>query len=460
VRLHAAWNRYWFDAGGRVAAGVVRIAIAIAVLLLLVRLHDLSPVVRPETMSRDVYHPVGLLLLFSAPPPAWVIAAATVLAWGGATAMLVGLASRAATAVTAIGAVMLASQAMSYQRSWSHDFPIVLTALIAFLGARGGDALSLDALWRRRRGTKPPEHACYQWSLRLVQLAVGLMFVSACASKLRSGGLWWAWSDNLRHQLVARYDLLGEVQRPAIVDWLLADDWRYHVAATINLISQAVPLAAIVFASRPIVRSIAAVFFIGEIVALYVVMDLGNPSWFPLAAVFLDWDALCRLPRPAVVPRVGSAPRIFVAVFVAFDLAVSFVPSLDQRLRTFPFSGFPMFATLRAKPPYDVHQSYELVGQRIELIAAVPTAAWIQGELDRDYVFRSLYRERDPERLRVRMVAMIADLRIRYPQLAIRGARLARVTYRIPAYPAPARLVVMQVKPLGELVEGTWSQNR
>ncbi|HEY6035629.1 MAG TPA: hypothetical protein VIV58_15250 [Kofleriaceae bacterium] len=457
MRLHAEWNRYWFDSGGRVAAAVVRIALAAAVLLLLVRLHDLPPIARPDAMAAAVYRPVGLLLLVSAPPPSWLIAAASVVAWTAASAMLIGLCSRIACAVTALAAVMLASQAMSFQQSWSHDFPIVLTALIAFLGARGGDTLSLDAALRRRRGDEVPADACYQWSLRLVQLAVGLMFVSACASKLRAGGVWWAWSDNLRHQLLARYDLLGEVHRPAIVDWLLADEWRYHVAAACSLIAQAVPLGAIVFASRPIVRAIAAVVFIAEIVGLHVVMQFGNPSWFPLAAVFVDWDALAKAARPAVAPRVGLAPRIFVAVFVAYDLVISFVPSLDQRLRTFPFSGFPMFAAIRAKAPYDVHQSYELVGQRIELIAAMPTEPWIQAELDRDYAFRSLYRERDPARLRARMGALIAEVRSRYPQLGIRGARLLRVTYQVPAYPAPARLVERQVEALGQLVGGTWT---
>lgn len=439
------WNRYWFEGGGRVAAGVVRIALAVAVMLLLSRLRDLPPI-----SPASVYQPVGLLLLFPTPPAAWVIDAATVLAWGGAVAMLVGLYARAATVVTAVGALLLASHAMSFQRSWSHDFPIVLIALIAFLGARGGDALSLDALRRR-----PPEDACYQWSLRLTQLAVALMFGSACLLKLRSGGLAWAWSDNLRHQLLARYDLIGSVNRPAIVDWLLEDDRRYHVAAALNLVAQAVPLAAIVFARRPVIRAIAAVVFVGEVAALYIVMQLGNPSWFPLAAVFVDWDALW--PRPQVtVPRVGMAPRIFVVAFVVYDVAISFVPGLDLRMRTFPFSRFPLFASVRAREPYDVHQSYDFAGERIELIAARSSPA-IQSAIDRDYAFRWLYREREPALLRARMVALVAELRLRYPDLGIRGVRLYLATYRVPAYPAPARLREIDVGILGELVDDRWT---
>src|SRR5581483_3875567 len=106
----------------------------------------------------------------------------------------------------------------SYQPAWSHDLNVVLLALLAFLGARGGDVLSLDAVIARRRGrTIPP--AAYQWSLRLIQLAVGLMFVSACMLKLKTGGLRWALSDNLRHQLLVRYDLIGETTHSPMVDW-------------------------------------------------------------------------------------------------------------------------------------------------------------------------------------------------------------------------------------------------
>ena len=459
------WTRYWSAPGGRIAAAVVRVALAISVLVLLDRLREMPAIDHPAQMSASVYHPVGILLMFRSPPPVVVIELARLLAYAGAVAVLLGLFARVATAVTALATLLVTAQAMSYQPSWSHDLNVVLLALIAFLGARGGDALALDVVIRRWRGRPPPVDASYQWSLRLVQLAVGLMFLSACVLKLRSGGLHWALSDNLRHQLVIRYDLIGEVERPAIVDWLLASSWRYEGAAALNLISQAMPLVAIVFPNRPLVRGLAALLFVTEVAALYVVMELGNPSWFPLAAVFIDWDRLwgwiTRAPAatPTTPVRVPRAARVFVAVFVVFDVVISLAPRLDQVLRTYPFSRFPMFAIIRAKQPYAEHQTYEMLGGRIELVAERPIEHWMQAEIDRDYVYRTLHRETDRDRLHTRAIVLVEDLQRRFPAVGIHGVRIYVTMYQVAVYPVPARLAAHDLGILGELVDGTWTSH-
>jgi uncharacterized membrane protein YphA (DoxX/SURF4 family) len=458
------WTRYWSAPGGRIAAALVRIALAISVVLLLPRIREGAPVAHPAQMAASIYHPVGILQVFRSPPPASLIELAGIVAYAGAIAMLIGLCTRAATVATALAMLVLASQAMSYQPSWSHDFNVVLLALIAFVGARGGDALAVDAVirWLRRPA---PVAATYQWSVRLVQLAVGLMFLSACVLKLRSGGLHWALSDNLRHQLLARYDLIGAVHRPPIVDWLLARSWRYEGSALLNLISQAMPVVAIVLVDRPWIRALAAVFFVIEVAALYAVMELGNPSWFPLAAVFIDWDRLWawirRTPPAALAPgtspvRLPRAAAIFVAGFVVVDLVISFAPRVDEVLRTFPFSRFPMFAIMRAKQPYAEHQPYEMIAGRIELVTDRPIDAWIQAEIDRDYGFRTLHRETDLGVLRARTAVTLDELRRRFPTLALRGVRVYATMYQVPAYPAAARLEPHDLGILGELVDGSW----
>src|SRR3954471_10143173 len=168
------WTRYWAAPGGRVAAAVVRVALAISVLLLLEQIRTMPPVAQPDQVATSAYHPVGILMMFRSPPPAIVIQLAMIAAYAGACAMLFGLFTRTATVVTAVAALLVGSQAMSYQPSWSHELNVVLLALISFIGARAGDALAIDAVVHR-----PPPGASYQWSLRLVQLAVGLMFLSA-----------------------------------------------------------------------------------------------------------------------------------------------------------------------------------------------------------------------------------------------------------------------------------------
>ena len=63
--------------------------------------------------------------------------------------MLVGLFTRAATAISFASAAALAALAFASSHTWSHQYNVVLLAQLAFVGARGGDALSIDALYGR-----------------------------------------------------------------------------------------------------------------------------------------------------------------------------------------------------------------------------------------------------------------------------------------------------------------------
>ena len=151
--------------------------------------------------------------------------------------MLLGLCTRAATAVSFVASLALASLSFAASTRWSHQYNVVFLAQAAFLGARGGDVLSIDALIRMRRGLPLIDRArAYQWSVRLVQLAVAVMFACAAFHKLLHGHftLRWALSDNLRHQLLVRFDLAG-LPRPPLVDWIIDDPWRYRTAAVLNL---------------------------------------------------------------------------------------------------------------------------------------------------------------------------------------------------------------------------------
>src|SRR5262245_9438742 len=172
------------------------------------------------------------MLLGKTPPPDLLVHVLWIAAWTATVAMLVGAATRTATAISFVAAVALAALSFSASRLWSHQYNVVLLAQLAFLGARGGDVLSVDWLVRRLRGL--PAHDVprgYQWSLRLVQLAIALMFAGAFFHKFLHGHftLRWALSDNLRHHLLMRFDLAG-LERPPLVDWLIDDPWRFRTA--------------------------------------------------------------------------------------------------------------------------------------------------------------------------------------------------------------------------------------
>jgi hypothetical protein len=412
-----------------------------------------------------------------------------VLGAAATAAMLVGWRSRTSTVVSWLCVVSLASFQVAFTRTWSHHNNLPLLVQLAFFGARCGDVWSVDAWLRQRRGAPPivVEHG-YQWSLRLAQLTAALMFFSAALAKLYFGHftLAWALSDNLRHQLLARYDWIG-VPRTALADWLIDDLWRYRGAAVLNLLAQTLPLAAAALPRRPWLRALAGAVFATEVTMLGAVMDLWNLHWLPLVAVFVDWDRLLRWvgrhragrrPAPdgrggdamapsaagaasalsqgvavvALRPRARRAISLFVGVFLLYDALVA--GGLDQRLRTYPFSAYPMFGYVRARRPYDQHLSYDMPGNAIALLADQPADAYVQSWIDSHHTFRALYKVSSLERLHAQLNALVAMLQQQFPDLGVRGARLRFATFRAPPYPAPAALQRFELGELGELRDG------
>jgi hypothetical protein len=336
---------------------------------------------------------------------------------------------------------------------------------MALVGGRTGDVLSVDWLVRRLRGLPALNvPRGYQWSLRLVQLAVALMFAGAVFHKLLHSHftLRWALSDNLRHHLLMRFDLAG-LPRPPLVDWIIDDPLKYRTAAVLNMISQAAPLAAVFLMKRPWLRAFAGSFFVIETVALGYVVELWNLHWLPLAAVFVDWDRIIAriAKRPIVHPEVppswrpSRAASIYIIAFVAYDVVTAFVPTLDQRLNTYPFSGFPMFATLRARAPYDEHQPYGVAGVYFEVISDRPTDPPTQQWFDHQN--RSIALVRNPDELRRRMAAVLAQSQKRYWDFGVKGLRLWLTIYEAPAYPERARFERHPIALMGELLpDGTF----
>ena len=497
----ARWRRYWFGdtaagggpaqergpaghpyggsgsavAGGggaapsaRTSVAVLRIAIATSVLMTLWRLGS-GYAGDPASAPHSIYRAVGILRLYPGEPGPAAIEVLRVIAWASTLAMLVGFRSRAATAISLVSALALASYGAAFTPTWSHDHNAPFLAQIAFLGAHGGDALSVDAWLRRRRGQPPPADHAYQWSVRLVQLAIAVMFASGAVMKIvgGKGTLAWAFSDNLRHQLLVRFDLIG-LPRTAAAEWLLESSWRWKAAALGNLVSQLAPLAACFAMRRPRLRAVLGAFFVLEVVGLGVVMGFWDVQWLPLAAVFVDWDRLAAwwrrrrggeesvapAPTPARLPR---AVPIFVAAFVLYDVVVAFVPSIDQRLNTYPFSSFPMFAQVRAKRPYDTHQTYELSGGRLVIVADPPLSPAQEAAVAAHHTYRMLYRERSPAIVRQRLGALLTAARGWFPGHAIRTVRVEVVAIQAPAHPAPARLDRKDLAIVGELdADGTF----
>lgn len=195
-------------------------------------------------------------------------------------------------------------------------------------------------------------------------------------------------------------------------------------------------------------------FFVVETIALGMVMQLWNLHWLPLAAVFIDWELLLsRIGISVAAPDRGSdrkpprASRWYIVAFVVYDVITAFVPRIDQRLNTYPFSGFPMFAIIRARQPYDEHLPYSVAAVRFQVIADQPmpeAESWL------DDRYRTSLRIHTHAELHQRLAHMLLDVRARFPGGGVHGVRAVLTIFEAPAYPAPARLEPHPIALLGE----------
>jgi hypothetical protein len=184
-------------------------------------------------------------------------------------------------------------------------------------------------------------------------------------------------------------------------------------------------------------------------------MGFWNPHWLPLGAAFVDWDALAGHLglRGPVDPPARSRRRLwFVTGFVAFFALQALW--LNERLHAYPFSRFALFAVVRAKRPYSVHQTYEMPGGHLEALGtgAPSVDAWLAGR----GTYRWLWRERDPDALRQTLANVLAEARDAWPGATFTGTRMWLSIFQAPAYPAPARLDRSDIAVLGELDGGAF----
>jgi hypothetical protein len=453
-RAWARWCGYWLAPGGRYSAAALRIALAVSLLWMLWHYYPIAA--QPTSAS---YYQIGIWQLYPGRPGPALLSALEVIGWAATAALLVGAWTRTAHAISLVSVLAIATFGVSDTPSWSHTDVPPLLACFAFLGARGGDALSVDAWWwRRRRGGAQPSPARYQASVRLVQVAVAAVFFVAGYCKLRAGGgLAWALTDNLRNQLLVRFDWL-QLERTPAARWLLGATWRYELCALLNLISQTSQIAAVFLVRRPVWRALIGALYCAEVVGLGVVMDLWDLHWLPLAAAFVDWDALVawwrgqarEMPPERSPGAPGDRGRVaFATVFVVFFALQAFW--LNQRLHAFPFSSFPLFATVRAKRPYDRHQTYELIGGFIEPVAARPLTHDERTWIDSRGTYRWMWHDRDPDQLRRDLQVILDETRQAFPTAGITGVRLWLSVFQAPAAPAPARLDRIDVAIIGEL---------
>jgi hypothetical protein len=113
-----------------------------------------------------------------------------------------GLATRVSTLTCAALSFYLIGLNQCFGKTHHAAALSFLTIAILSL-SRCGDSCSIDA-WIKRRmsGSEPKASGEYGWPLRMVWLAMSLIFLNAGISKLRHSGLAWVTTDNMSLNLI------------------------------------------------------------------------------------------------------------------------------------------------------------------------------------------------------------------------------------------------------------------
>ncbi|MGH7895247.1 MAG: hypothetical protein ACREQL_11310 [Candidatus Binatia bacterium] len=198
ARARRAGAAYFYADESPVNLGVARIAVFVALAWSM----DVTTLVHPTLLPPALIRaPIGMTWLQPLVPACpesalallWVV---RVSAWCAAFGVL----TRVSMAVAALGSVfLLVIPSMYGHVAHVRHHLVWFSSLLAL--SRCGDALSVDAWWRRVRGREPPLLApapCYGFPLRAMAVVLGVFYLFAGVAKLAAGPD-WVLSDNLEH---------------------------------------------------------------------------------------------------------------------------------------------------------------------------------------------------------------------------------------------------------------------
>lgn len=294
-----------------------------------------------------------------APPPglSWIAAHLPASAALGSGALLVlqvsallglmGLATRPALAVATLASLVLLGVPQLYGTVTHHHHLVWFLALLA--ASPSGDVLSLDSALRARRGEPPPARSALAYAVPLlaVWLLLGIVFFFPGLWKLRTSGVAWFWSDNLRNQMYAK--------------WLQADFVPALRVDRSPLLCRLAALAVVVFElsfgalvwlrrSRAVAVVCALVFH--TLTAAF--MRVPFVSLWVTYAVFVDWEPILAFAALHLAPgRLAAGARASprsparwprAACAVSAVLVIGNLAAGALGIVSWPFSVYPTFA--------------------------------------------------------------------------------------------------------------------
>ncbi len=211
-RATAGWKRFWFEPTETSTLAVVRICFGLVVLGWSLTLipdldtffssHGLLPTT-PSHVAAGTWSPLGSFDSSSA------LTAALVVTVFAAVCLTVGFITRLASIV-----VFVATLAFTRRNPYIANSGDALVRIIAFylMLAPAGASLSVDRLLRTRDGFwEFPRRA--PWALRLLQIQMSFLYLSAVWFKVRSGP---TWNNGTALSYVVRIDDLKRFSMPTL----------------------------------------------------------------------------------------------------------------------------------------------------------------------------------------------------------------------------------------------------
>jgi hypothetical protein len=272
---------------------------------------------------------------------------------GSAVCGLLGLLCRASLfLVTLSGLYVFALSQLS--GAVTHDMHLFwFTALLA--ASPSGDALSIDAFIARRR-SKPPAlpSAAYAVPLWAARALLGVIYFFPGFWKLKSSGLDWIFSDNLRNHMYWKWYQMGFLP-PLRVD---------HFPSLCRL--GALSVVAFELSFLPLVmwrRGRWIALFSGLLFHLLseVFLRIRFMSLWACYVVLIDWGALSaarKRPSPGEPAKATATPRprarasVFCAALGLALLTGAIVQGARGAMQAWPFACYPTFQwTVSAEIP-------------------------------------------------------------------------------------------------------------
>lgn len=302
--MSARWHAWWFAPSTPVDLAIGRL-VFFGALFILYAPYDFRPW---ADVSPIFWQPTWSFALLRLP----VLDAATLgilqIVWKLALACAcVGLRTRTSIVVAVVLGFYLLGLPHCFGKI--HHYDALLLFIFAILAcARVGDAFAFDRVLARWRGgaalpTAPPSGE-YTWPIRAIWVVMAVVFFCAGASKLRTSGLVWVFSDTMAIFLVqAQYHFGNAVPLTDLGLALARHAWLCRTLAAAAIVCEAgYPLALVSRSVRRIVVPGTLAMQIGIRVLLgptFLHMMTCNVFWVP-------WERLLRGAQRRAAARTAS----------------------------------------------------------------------------------------------------------------------------------------------------------